>query len=1159
MNTISKIKRFIIFGLIAFVLVNISILNYANANNWVIDDDAEPVSCITEGDGSVLNYGTHEYWLAKCPEMSYISSLSYGQKLDSGVYCLTESFTLVPGENEFANDTDPKSALKINGDVTLIFENNCTLTVKGKDSNSIYGAGAGIEINEDSTLKVKGCGNIVADGGAGAYGASGEKGEDAIDDPCLESGDGGAGGNGGGGAGAAIGTCGGQGGTGGAAVDGRHQGTSYKSYHGRNGHIGGNGLNSIKSGKFKAYGNITVDVQGGNTSKMDPKWLKGGQSTYGGDTILWPVPPIPCASQNSGGGGSGGCGGSGFPGASIGSGGSGGGGAGSGGSGGITRWIALGQRYNNYPAGGGGGSGFGYLEKDDPQVPTGGVYLWEQDDKEKACYMLTEGRVVGRASNGCGGNEFWSTAGGNGGNGGSSEWAAKAGNVYSTNKIEGIKDNDNRYWGQNSTQRNVYPADECVIRNFSMIDKVTNYEVVHVPTNTILKRDVDYFEPCAVWGDDNNIEVTIVGIPGESNNMLTDATLENPGILTWKTKQLADVVIHHNQQKLNNDKTEVTDKYEAIDTNKGVAEIGIVTNFKPQKFEGLHNCPVEQITVKEGKNTVEIYYDRNEYNLTFNGGDLCAWKEHQYTKIVPYGALISKLVPIDYQKAQENYIFNSWSPDLDEETTVPDKDSTYTAVWSPECKRSVYRVEELFQKIEKPKEYTLGRTNTLPGLSGNLTNYKAKEYEHFHSLPFNQEIISNNGETLLKVYYDRDIYNLTVNIDSHAHYSLGDKYCKEFAYNTDVTCELKSILNFVSYDEGYSFGGYGIDLDKPLYITSNLTLNLMCESDWCDIEIVRQPRIGEVVCNSQRVRIGDKVSCEYQTTLPYAELKLSIKDELGSKIEPQWTYPDNRNFEFTSATNHVYISCHSVDTRYNINITQPKSGTINCTKDKSMAGSLVLFSFIGDSPYDNLFPTVRDSEGNDIEFYVHNENSYEFICPRSDVYISGEVITSSKVTIIKPDNVDFVLDVDRPVPGTEVKCTCSYSSSTLMCSNLDITDAQGNKIDYKGNGKDQYSFVCPYSDVTIIVTPHTVKEFHKQISQTFHDSGLRAYYVTDDGLYFRANDAYSDATNKDNSVGTLIGNIDDFNLWKEVYCSDHTTSAGIHYAKGWGGKIEPDM
>ena len=76
------------------------------------------------------------------------------------------------------------------------------------------------------------------------------------------------------------------------------------------------------------------------------------------------------------------------------------------------------------------------------------------------------------------------------------------------------------------------------------------------------------------------------------------------------------------------------------------------------------------------------------------------------------------------------------------------------------------------------------------------------------------------------------------------------------------------------------------------------------------------------------------------------------------------------------------------------------------------------------------------------------------------------------------------------MPGTELKCTYKNSDSSY-CVSLEIVDKQMNKIEYKCTNKNEFTFTCPSSDVTISATSHHIKEFHEQLTQTFHNAGYR--------------------------------------------------------------------
>lgn len=183
------------------------------------------------------------------------------------------------------------------------------------------------------------------------------------------------------------------------------------------------------------------------------------------------------------------------------------------------------------------------------------------------------------------------------------------------------------------------------------------------------------------------------------------------------------------------------------------------------------------------------------------------------------------------------------------------------------------------------------------------------------------------------------------------------------------------------------------------------------------------------------------------------------------------------------------------------------------------------------------------AEHKDVDLYITVKSPNYF-------NIKETTISDSRKGYIKLDKSNNIK------PGSVVNFEFVPSEDGYLAV-FEITDYMQQKINIQYNGNNKYSFVMPYSDVKIAGKTHHIKEFHRKISQTFTSVGLRAYYITDDGLYFRANDEYT--TFNDNSIGTLIGDVDDFNVWKNVFCFEHTAADGTHYEKGWGGKIEPDM
>ena len=235
--------------------------------------------------------------------------------------------------------------------VTINIKEDKTLTVNGGAAVGRFGAGAGIEVPESSSLTVCGFGTLKASGGnaaAGGVGEGGDKGWIDFDSAVCHSGRGGYGGYGGGGAGAGIGGRGGIGGLGGKGGDSVVGATAIAGLDGSPGLGGGAGEGS---------GNITIAetlnsvANGGaacDTQAEGGNWGSAGRTTYTHTYFAF-------------GGGGGGAGGSGYGGAKIGSGGYGGCGGGGGGSG-SDEWFGKQYKIDGCVAFGlPGGGGAGYV------------------------------------------------------------------------------------------------------------------------------------------------------------------------------------------------------------------------------------------------------------------------------------------------------------------------------------------------------------------------------------------------------------------------------------------------------------------------------------------------------------------------------------------------------------------------------------------------------------------------------------------------------------------------------------------------------------------------------------------------------------------------------------------------------------------------------
>lgn len=334
---------------------------------------------------------------------------STGYTLSSGHYYVTESIT-------FSNDRC-QSGLTIASGATvyLYIPQGVTLTATGGNASGVTGAGAGIELPQNSTLYLMGKGKVVARGGNAANGSNGYNGGDSYfeyDEYCQPGG-GGAGGNGGGGAGAGIGTRGGTGGIGASGPD-PNRGEKEGINEGVDGKPGGTGYGAA------SMGTLYVD----NTFGLDLTASGGSQGTAGsggGAGCCAAEDPYNQYSASGGGGGGGG----GFGGAAyaIGTGGAGGGGGGSGAAG-NSNWAANVYNYFHTVGAKGGAGG----KNGNGSTNAGGGQDNELTNPHDACYKdgLNDTYKSGSYQSGHGRHD-----GGSGGGCGTATTGMSVANLYS--------------------------------------------------------------------------------------------------------------------------------------------------------------------------------------------------------------------------------------------------------------------------------------------------------------------------------------------------------------------------------------------------------------------------------------------------------------------------------------------------------------------------------------------------------------------------------------------------------------------------------------------------------------------------------------------------------------------------------------------------------
>lgn len=214
----------------------------------------------------------------------------------------------------------------------------------------------------------------------------------------------------------------------------------------------------------------------------------------------------------------------------------------------------------------------------------------------------------------------------------------------------------------------------------------------------------------------------------------------------------------------------------------------------------------------EDGGTVSISYARKRYKLTYNLNTAdAAWVSDPGVKSYRLGAALKLLTQSYVTRA--GYTFDGWYTDANcttafTATTMPDHDVTLYAKWTAQGGIS-YTVEHYQQNVTDD-EYTLAETESKTGATGQLTAAGSKSYPGFTApQSITQQMVKGDGSTVVQVYYTRNEYTLTYNLNGSGA-SWTDSAENKFhtdRYGAAVTAPSANDLSRA----GYAFGGWYTD------------------------------------------------------------------------------------------------------------------------------------------------------------------------------------------------------------------------------------------------------------------------------------------------------------------------------------------------------------
>lgn len=175
---------------------------------------------------------------------------------------------------------------------------------------------------------------------------------------------------------------------------------------------------------------------------------------------------------------------------------------------------------------------------------------------------------------------------------------------------------------------------------------------------------------------------------------------------------------------------------------------------------GQQSSKERQITALNPVYTIDFAFNCTDYSL-----DPGITLPEQYTRFT-YDS--DWPLPNATQLTRTGYTFNGWHTKADfisdPVTSIPAGsagDLHFYAQWAPNMDTQ-YTVKYYQQNIDDD-EYTevTADTDVLQGTTGSDTEAKARSYTGFTAKAFSQEPINADGSTVINIYYDRNVHNVT--------------------------------------------------------------------------------------------------------------------------------------------------------------------------------------------------------------------------------------------------------------------------------------------------------------------------------------------------------------------------------------------------------------
>ena len=301
-----------------------------------------------------------------------------------------------------------------------------------------------------------------------------------------------------------------------------------------------------------------------------------------------------------------------------------------------------------------------------------------------------------------------------------------------------------------------------------------------------------------------------------TNALSNDATVPVGGLTLyarWTPSDDTQYTVRHYTQDLGNS------EYTLAYTDDMTGTTGQRTAAKARDIAGFTAGEVTQKTITaDGTTVVEIRYSRNSYkvNWVVNGGSKLTG---EYTD---GSVLFGTPITMPESPTKQGYVFTGWYMDENIKEKMPENESVLArdmilyAGWEPACD-TAYKVNYYKQNLAD-NEYTLATSKDMTGVTDDLTNAKSVKYDGFTMKSFEQQKIKPDGSTVIDIYYDRNSYNISWDVNKGNELAAGDYT------NGSVKFETPIVSPADPERTGYRFVGWYIDSTLKEALSENATV-----------------------------------------------------------------------------------------------------------------------------------------------------------------------------------------------------------------------------------------------------------------------------------------------------------------------------------------------